>query len=266
MSTHVGEQQHEQAQPHEPAGTEPVLEALAARKEYDGGDVVALKGADLAVYPGEFVCVMGPSGSGKSTLLHLLGTLDRPSSGMVRIKGRDVAQVKRLHVLRAQELGFVFQLHNLVPSLSLLDNVMLPMVPLALPASEKRARAKQALELVGLGHRTSHPPGKVSGGERQRAAFARALVNEPAIVLGDEPTGSVDSATGKHLLEILLQSKRQHATTLVIVTHNPELATLADRVIVIHDGELREFPRERIPRTLAPLNPFLEPLDADASL
>lgn len=243
------------------AGASPVLEALGARKEYDAGEVVALKGADLAVYPGEFVCIMGPSGSGKSTLLHLLGTLDHPTAGVVRIKGKDISRVRRLHLLRAQELGFVFQLHNLVPSLTLLDNVMLPMVPLRLSAKEKRRRAAEALELVGLGHRMTHPPGKVSGGERQRAAFARALVNEPSIVLGDEPTGSVDSATGKHLLEILIRAKNERSTTLVIVTHNPELATLADRVIVIRDGELTEFPRERIPRTLAPLNPFLEPID-----
>lgn len=235
----------------------PVIEAINLRKEYDNGDVVALRGANLAVQRGEFLAIMGPSGSGKSTLLHLLGTLDHPSSGTVKINGQDVAKVRQLHLLRARTIGFVFQLHNLIPSLPLIDNVMVPMVPLNMPVAEKRRRAVQALEHVGLSHRMTHTPGKVSGGERQRAAFARALVNEPDLILGDEPTGSVDSKTGDHLLDLLMQIKNERGTTLIVVTHNPEIAIKADRVVIIRDGELTEFPPEKIPRTWQPMNPFL---------
>ena len=239
-----------------PART-PVIEAVNLRKEYDGGDVVALKGANISIYAGEFVAVMGPSGSGKSTLLHLLGTLDSPSGGCVKILGQDVAAVRDKHLLRARTIGFIFQLHNLIPSLPLVDNVMVPMVPLRLPAKQKRDRATKALDGVGLSHRTSHTPGKVSGGERQRAAFARALVNDPQIILADEPTGNVDTATGDKLLDLLISIKNTRGTTLVIVTHNPELAVKADRVVIIRDGELTEFPADRIPRDWQHSNPFL---------
>ncbi|MGE0434157.1 MAG: ABC transporter ATP-binding protein [Planctomycetota bacterium] len=240
------------------AATTPVIEAINLRKEYDGGDVIALRGANLAIHAGEFVAVMGPSGSGKSTLLHLLGTLDKPTSGQVMLLGKDVASVRDHHLLRARTIGFIFQLHNLIPSLPLLDNVMVPMVPLRMSTKAKRERATKALEGVGLGHRLSHTPGKVSGGERQRAAFARALVNDPQMILADEPTGNVDTATGEKLLDLLIRIKQERGTTLVIVTHNPELAVKADRVVIIRDGELTEFPRDRIPRDWQHSNPFLQ--------
>lgn len=221
-------------------GDTPMLEARNLKKEYDNGDVQALKGINLSVPRGQFIAIMGPSGSGKSTLLNCLSTLDAPSSGQVMIKGVDVAKVRKLNVLRAETIGFIFQLHNLIPSLSLLDNVMIPMAALKLPSDEKRARATRALEHVGLAHRIKHVPTKVSGGERQRAAFARALVNEPEIILGDEPTGNVDSKTGAKLMGLLNRFRSEQKTTLVIVTHNPELAAEADRCITILDGELHE--------------------------
>ncbi len=226
-----------------------------------GKPLTILHPLDLSIADGEFVAVMGPSGSGKSTLLHLLGTLDNPTSGVVRILGHDASKVRDPHLLRARAIGFIFQLHNLIPSLPLVDNVMVPMVPLRLAAREKHEKALSALERVGLAHRARHTPGKVSGGERQRAAFARALVNNPQIILGDEPTGNVDTTTGERLLDLLIEIKRTRGTTLVIVTHNPELAVRADRVVIIRDGNLTEFPRDQIPRDWQHANPFLAPTD-----
>ncbi len=220
--------------------SEYALEAYDIVKEYDDGQVKALRGVTLKVRKGEYLAITGPSGSGKSTLMHIISTLDKPTSGIVKINGQDVRKLKKLNYLRAKTVGFIFQLHNLIPSLSLLDNVMIPLAPLKIPTNEKRERAIKALEAVGLSHRMRHVPPKVSGGERQRAAFARALVNNPEIILGDEPTGNVDTKTGDMLLELLLQIKEKNNTTLIIVTHNLEIAELAEHQIFIQDGQIKE--------------------------
>ncbi|MCD4658003.1 MAG: ABC transporter ATP-binding protein [Planctomycetes bacterium] len=205
-------------------------------KHYDDGQVQALNDINLRVKKGEYLAILGPSGSGKSTLMHIISTLDRPTSGEVLINGQNTSQIKNLHFLRAKTIGFIFQLHNLIPSLTLVDNVMIPLAPLRIPLKEKKEQAQAALEAVGLEHRMHHVPTKVSGGERQRTAFARALVNDPDIILGDEPTGNVDTKTGAKLLNLLLKIKEERKTTLVIVTHNPEIAFPADHEIIIRDG------------------------------
>ena len=205
-------------------------------KHYDDGQVKALDHVNLHVKKGEYLAILGPSGSGKSTLMHIIGTLDKPTSGEVLINGQNIQHIKNLHYLRAKTIGFIFQLHNLIPSLSLADNVMVPLTPLKIPLKEKKERAQAALEAVGLAHRMHHVPTKVSGGERQRTAFARALVNDPDIILGDEPTGNVDTKTGAKLLNLLLKIKEERKTTLIIVTHNPEIAYPADHEIYIRDG------------------------------
>jgi len=213
--------------------------AIIARnlvKHYDDGQVKALNGVDLLVKKGEYLAILGPSGSGKSTLMHIISTLDKPTSGEILINGQNTSKIRNLHYLRAKTIGFIFQLHNLIPSLSLVDNVMIPLTPLKISLKEKKERAQEALEAVGLEHRMHHVPTKVSGGERQRTAFARALVNNPDIILGDEPTGNVDTKTGAKLLNLLLKIKEERKTTLIIVTHNPEIAYPADHEIYIRDG------------------------------
>lgn len=207
-------------------------------KEYEGGLVRALKGVTFSVERGEFVTIMGPSGGGKSTLLHCVGALDVPTSGEVLIVGKDVARAANLDRLRLETIGFVFQLHNLIPNLSLAENVALPMVPRRVPRKEALKRACDLLERVGLGHRTSFLPVKVSGGERQRAAIARALVNDPDILLADEPTGNVDTETGRRIMALLLAENRERGVTIVVITHNEEIGRSGDRLIRLVDGSI----------------------------
>lgn len=204
----------------------------------DGGEVRALDGVNLIVRQGEFLAVMGPSGSGKSTLLHLIGALDRPTAGQVLIRGQDLATVKDLDRFRNKEVGFVFQLHNLIPTLTAVENVEIPMMALKVPRRNRKARAEELLRRVGVGHRLNSRAASLSGGERQRVAIARALANRPSILLGDEPTGSLDSKTGEEILRLLVELRREEGLTLIIVTHNPELAGAADRVLEIRDGKL----------------------------
>ncbi len=223
--------------PREPAGEAPAIACRGVEKHYEGGLVKALDGVDISIGQGEFVAIMGPSGSGKSTLLHLVGALDHPSAGAVSILGEDLAAVANLDRLRAETIGFIFQLHNLIPNLSLRENVALPMHAKAGVARRTMMdRAGDLLERVGLGHRVDFLPVKVSGGERQRAAIARGLINDPRIILADEPTGSVDSATGEIIMSLLLEIQRERGTTLVLITHNEELAARADRTIRLRDG------------------------------
>ena len=214
----------------------PAIRVTDAVKHYEGGLVQALRGVSLSVAQGEWLAIVGPSGSGKTTLLHLIGALDHPSSGTVEIMGQDLRQVPDLDLLRNRTLGFVFQLHHLIPNLSLWENVALPTHPLGLSRREQRRRAVALLERVGLKARVDFLPVKCSGGERQRAAVARALVNDPRIVLADEPTGSVDSETGERLLDLFSEVNRERGVTTVVITHNDYVARRTDRVVRIVDG------------------------------
>ncbi|MEM7305369.1 MAG: ABC transporter ATP-binding protein [Planctomycetota bacterium] len=221
-----------------------LLEARNLVKSYDNGRVRALDHVDLVLERGEFVSIVGPSGSGKSTLLHMLGALDRPDEGSVVLDGVDLTREKRLDRIRAKSLGFVFQLHNLVPTLTAEENVELPMVGVGVPRPDRRTRAGELLELVGLHGRSTHIPSKLSGGQRQRVAIARALANDPPLLLADEPTGDLDQASGRQVMELLEGLRRDRGLTLVLVTHDLELAKRADRTIRILDGKIAaEVPR-----------------------
>jgi ABC-type lipoprotein export system ATPase subunit len=208
-------------------------------KHYDRGLVRALDGVSFSVAGGEFVALMGPSGCGKSTLFNLIGALDRPTSGEIRVEGRPVASIAPLHRFRAETIGFVFQFHHLIPALTLLENVELPMYALPVGSRRRRERAGAILAAMGLAHRAAFLPTRVSGGERQRAAVARALVNEPRVLLADEPTGSVDSETGHRILALLVGRCRENGTTLLLATHNPEIAAAADRIVRLKNGRLQ---------------------------
>jgi ABC-type lipoprotein export system ATPase subunit len=201
--------------------------------------VTALNGVDLRIRAGEVAAIVGPSGSGKSTLLNLIGALDRPSSGEVIVDGTPLSQVRDLDRFRGRTIGFIFQSHNLLPTLTARENVEVPMYELPLRPAQRRARASELLELVGLAKRGSHLPNQLSGGERQRVAVARALANRPAIVLADEPTGNLDTKTTADIMALLGDLNRQQGVTLVIVTHNTEVAAAAQRVITIRDGRIQ---------------------------
>lgn len=205
-----------------------------------GGETVhALRGVSFAVEDGKFVAVTGPSGSGKSTLLHLLGCLDQPSTGDVRIAGTSTRELDdvRLSAVRNRRIGFVFQSFHLIPRLSVAENVAVPLLYRGIGRREELVRATRAAESVGLGHRLGHLPSELSGGERQRTAIARALVNDPALLLADEPTGNLDSNTGREVMDILRALNRE-GRTLIVVTHNPQVAAYAGRVISIEDGRV----------------------------
>nr|AFI57021.1 QmnRs2 [Amycolatopsis orientalis] len=220
--------------------TRPVLEITDAVREYPGVPPVrALNGVDLTVMPGEWVAIVGPSGSGKSTLLNLMGALDKPTSGSVRIDGHEVNKLndEKLSALRGRSLGFVFQSFHLLQSLSALDNVGTALMYRGVPAAERRRRAESALTRVGLGHRLGHRPSQLSGGESQRVAIARALVGEPALVLADEPTGNLDSRNGEEIMRLFGELHAEGAT-LVLITHDDEIARAAPRRVHILDGKI----------------------------
>jgi putative ABC transport system ATP-binding protein len=218
-----------------------VIRLEGVHKVYSTGklEVHALRGVDLAVRPGEFVAVMGPSGSGKTTLLEILGCLSRPSAGRYWLAGRPAAELESdaLARLRGGEIGFVFQSFNLLPRLAAVENVELPLLYAGVARRERRRRALAVLERVGLGPRAAHLPAELSGGERQRVAIARALVNRPALVLADEPTGNLDSATGDEILS-LLGEVHAEGNTLVVVTHDPGIGRRAGRLVAIRDGRI----------------------------
>jgi len=209
------------------------------RKTYVMGDteVHALAGVDLVIHEGEMVAIMGPSGSGKSTLLNLLGCLDRPTSGSYRLGDRDVAAMSddELSVVRSERLGFIFQSFNLIPSQTVIENIEVPLFYAGWNSRAARERAHELADRVGLSDRTGHRPTELSGGQQQRVAIARALANNPLIILADEPTGNLDTTTGKEIMEILHQLSRE-GRTIILVTHEDEVASQAERTVVMRDG------------------------------
>lgn len=218
-----------------------VIELSDVKKEYVMGDqtVFALRGISFTIDQGEFVTIMGPSGSGKSTCMNMIGCLDRPSSGTVKINGRDISQMteKDLSYLRNVTVGFVFQQYFLLPAMTVLENVMLPLRYSGVPREERVALAKEALNKVGLSERINHRPHELSGGQKQRVAIARATVTKPKIILADEPTGALDTATGKAVMN-LFKEINDSGTTIVIVTHDPRIGESSKRCIKILDGLL----------------------------
>nr|MDO8134594.1 ABC transporter ATP-binding protein [Candidatus Njordarchaeum guaymaensis] len=219
-----------------------LVEARGLEKTYKMGksEVKALRGVDLTVSPGEFVAVMGVSGSGKSTLLHLLGALDRPSEGSIKIDGVDLSALKdsRLADIRSKKIGFVFQFFNLLTRLTALRNVRLPAEIAGASAKQAEKQALEMLKLVGLEGRANHRPTELSGGEQQRVAIARALINKPKIILADEPTGNLDTKTGLEILQLLKRINKENGQALVIVSHDLRVGELADRTIHLQDGHI----------------------------
>jgi putative ABC transport system ATP-binding protein len=219
-----------------------LIRTQALRHGYrTGGELVwALDGVSLAVERGEFVAVMGPSGSGKSTLMNLIGCLDTPSQGRYWLDGIDVTGLARrtLATVRNRKLGFVFQSFSLLPRTSALENVELPLLYSRVPAAERRRRCLALLDEVGLAHRIRHTPAELSGGQQQRVAIARALVNDPMVLLADEPTGALDTQTGRDIMAILQRLRRERGLTVVLVTHDAEIAAYADRVVTFRDGRV----------------------------
>ncbi len=205
-------------------------------------EVPALRGLSLSIRRGEHVAIMGPSGSGKSTFLHLAGALDHPTKGRVLIEGRDPSKLSdaELSRLRNKLIGFVFQTFNLIPRLTAIQNVILPLTLQDIPQSERRKRAEEALRQVGLAHRMNHRPNEMSGGEQQRVAIARAIVTRPKILLADEPTGNLDSHSASEIVELLTRLNKELGVTLVVVTHNPDVGNAAQRIIKIRDGVVYE--------------------------
>jgi lipoprotein-releasing system ATP-binding protein len=228
------------------APTTPILEARQLRKVYLGGDgneLTVLDGVEISVAPGEAVAIVGASGAGKSTLLHILGGLDRPTSGEVLLDGSPLSTLsdQRLASVRNERIGFVFQFHHLLREFTAMENVMMPLLIAGKTGRKAEDRARELLDAVGLGKRLTHTPRELSGGEQQRVAVARALANRPVVVLADEPSGNLDTNTSKQLHDLFFQIRTEENVALVIATHNPELAERADRLLQMTEGRLRGF-------------------------
>ena len=215
-----------------------ILTGTGLSKRY--GDLEVLKGVSLSIDPGEFVCLAGKSGSGKTTLLSILSGLERPTSGHVKLDGKDItsATEDELALFRRENVGFIFQSFNLIPTLSAWENVALPLFPIKMKGDERKRRATDLLERMELGHRMDHLPSALSGGEKQRVAIARALIGRPKVLFADEPTGNLDSATGDAIMEILNRLHTQEGAAILMVTHDMALTKSADRLIRMHDGEV----------------------------
>lgn len=219
---------------------ENIVEVKNLVKTYENGQVKALNDISFNIKKGEFVSIIGPSGSGKSTLLHMLGALDIPDSGSIRVGDINLEKSKKLNEFRAEQIGFIFQLHNLIPNLSVVENVEIPMFTQKISSKDQRTKALSLLEDVGIKNKAKMKPNQLSGGERQRVAIARSLANDPSIVLADEPTGSLDSKTSNKILEKLTLLNKQKNVTIILVTHDMNVAKLADRVIEVLDGKILE--------------------------
>lgn len=215
-----------------------IIEIKDLTKSFDLGKITALNGVNLEIKEGEFVSIMGPSGSGKSTLLNMIGALDKADSGQIEVAGIDLMHGKDFSEFRLNKIGFVFQLHNLIPNLTVHENVQIPMIEREIADEEMVNRAAELLNSVNLGNRLDQVPTKLSGGERQRVAIARALVNHPSIILADEPTGALDSHMGDIILNLLKEIHQKENVTLVLVTHENYVAENADRVINVQDGKI----------------------------
>jgi putative ABC transport system ATP-binding protein len=222
--------------------SDPVVEVRALRKVYplEGNEVVALAGIDLQLMRGEFMAVMGPSGSGKSTFMHIVGCLDRPTSGTYLFEGHDVAEYStdELADIRGHHLGFVFQAYNLLPRTSAIENVELPMIYAGVPPAEREAAAMAALDAVGVAHLRDHRPNQLSGGQQQRIAIARSLVNNPSLILADEPTGALDTKSSDDVMSLLQHLNVDRGITIMLVTHEPDVASRAKRIVTFRDGQI----------------------------
>jgi len=215
-----------------------VFEATGLKKQFDGGNVAALRGVDLQIRQGEFVAIIGPSGCGKSTLLAMLGSLDRPSEGTLTYRGRSIPDLADPAAYRSHDIGFIFQAFQLLPTFTVVENVQIPMFEGNLSRSERKERAVQLLKSVGLDHRLGHFPSQLSGGERQRVAIARSLANGPSVLLADEPTGNLDSNSAEQIMDLILQLQRDLRMTLVLVTHDLTIAEQASRTVSMRDGRV----------------------------
>lgn len=215
-----------------------LIETRNLRRSFDGGRVEALRGVSVKFHEGESIAVAGPSGCGKSTFLQMLGALDEPTEGDVLFRGKSLREIRDHSLFRAHTIGFVFQSFHLLPTLSALENVQMPMLEMSWSSKKRRAKAVDLLHAVGLGERLSHLPRKLSGGERQRVAIARSLANEPKLLLADEPTGNLDSSNAARIIELLLELHRHQNMTIVVVTHDLEVAGRTDRIVRMLDGQI----------------------------
>ena len=218
--------------------SQPLIDVRNVSRRYDDGNVLALDDVSVAVRRGDYVAIVGPSGSGKSTLLNVMGGLDYPTSGQVYFDGTEIHPDHDLDELRSQHIGYVFQSFYLLPTLTAIEYVQLPMFETTGSAKRRRDRAAELLEVVGLSHRADHLPTKLSVGERQRVAIARSLANTPQVLLADEPTGNLDTVTGDEILKLFASLHRDHDMTLVVITHSPEVASRAQRVVEVRDGKI----------------------------
>lgn len=215
-----------------------LLEVVDVHRDFDAGHVLALRGVSLKIEKGEFVAIIGSSGSGKSTLLSLLGALDTADKGEILFKGEAVTKLKDPAAFRAQNIGFIFQAFHLLPTLTALENVQVPMFEMGWSVAERQRKARELLEAVGMDHRLDHLPSKLSGGERQRVAIARSLANDPHILLADEPTGNLDSKNAVQIMDLLKSVHKEKGMTMILVTHDMHVARAADRIITMRDGQV----------------------------